>query len=300
MKRESIIPESRAHWLQLRRQDITSTDCAALFGLSPYKTYYQLWHEKRGLLDEEFKESERMEWGPKLEELIAHSLCERMGKEAPYRMSDYGRLPDHRLGSSFDFCLIPSFADPRSELIECKNVDAYVYNSDWSKEYAPPHIEMQVQHQMLVSGLNVCHIAALVGGNKLVHIRREAHEPTHQAILDKAAEFWAMDVAPQPDLDRDTEVIGRLCGFAQPGLVVECDEGPLHELLLFYQELKAAEKGTKKRIDEVKAQILLAIGEAEKVKGPGWTISAGMVGPAQVSYERKGYRNFRVSFKENG
>ena len=34
MNRITIAPESEQHWLDLRTQDLTSTDVAALFGLS--------------------------------------------------------------------------------------------------------------------------------------------------------------------------------------------------------------------------------------------------------------------------
>ena len=47
MTRQTITPRDREHWLSLRAQDLTSTDVAALFGMSPYKTKFELWHEKR-------------------------------------------------------------------------------------------------------------------------------------------------------------------------------------------------------------------------------------------------------------
>ena len=46
-----------------------------------------------------------------------------------------------------------------------------------------------------------------------------------------------------------------------------------------------------------KAELLQIIGEAEKVISDVGTVSAGIVGPATVSYERKPYRNFRFTPK---
>jgi len=50
--------------------------------------------------------------------------------------------------------------------------------------------------------------------------------------------------------------------------------------------------------EALKAEMLMSIGEAEKCLGDGYSITAGLVGPAQVSYERQGYRQFRVNWSK--
>ena len=39
-------PADEAEWLAMRRQDVTSTETAALFGLSPYTTAFEVWHQR--------------------------------------------------------------------------------------------------------------------------------------------------------------------------------------------------------------------------------------------------------------
>lgn len=46
---EIIQITSEAQWLGERKKDITSTEIPALYGLSPYKTEFELFHEKRDL-----------------------------------------------------------------------------------------------------------------------------------------------------------------------------------------------------------------------------------------------------------
>ena len=41
-----INPKSFDHWLSLKSEDISSTESAALFGLSPYSSEFELYHEK--------------------------------------------------------------------------------------------------------------------------------------------------------------------------------------------------------------------------------------------------------------
>jgi len=74
-KRERTVPVDRNHWLELRRADVTSTEVGALFGISPYMTRFELWHQKRssGVVDVE--PSERMQWGTRLQDAINFSEC---------------------------------------------------------------------------------------------------------------------------------------------------------------------------------------------------------------------------------
>ena len=53
-----------------------------------------------------------------------------------------------------------------------------------------PYIEIQVQHQLLVSGLTWCNIGALIAGCEGKVIQRTPNKKIQDAILIKSAEFW--------------------------------------------------------------------------------------------------------------
>jgi putative phage-type endonuclease len=208
MNRELIPLRDDAHWHSLRAQDLTSTDIAALFGMSPYATAVDVWHAKRDGIVETLEDNERMRWGRRLESVVAEGIAEDQGWSVrPFK--EYGRLPEHRLGASFDYRVTThkvqfmqgdgSFVDgtidgPDDFVLEIKTVDALAFRSGWTVEpdfiEAPAHIELQIQHQLLVSGLRIGYIGALVGGNTVRLIRREADNDVHAAILQRAAEFW--------------------------------------------------------------------------------------------------------------
>lgn len=63
MSVEVIQIESREQWLAARAKDITSTEIAALYGLSPYITEFELFHNKRDGVRTQITENERMTWG---------------------------------------------------------------------------------------------------------------------------------------------------------------------------------------------------------------------------------------------
>jgi len=206
--RESILPESKEHWLSLRLNDITSTEISALFGISPYMTEFELFHKKVRMKDYPFEVNERMMWGTRLESSIAYGVAEDKGWDIePYK--SYVSIPEAKLGASFDFI----FKD-RSALVEIKNVDSLQYHQKWIDDginlEAPPHIELQAQHQMLVSGVPKCFICALVGGNNLVVIERNYSEAIGNAIIKKAIDFWSKvqcGIEPEINFDRDAGFI---------------------------------------------------------------------------------------------
>lgn len=287
---------------EIRTQDVTSTEVAALFGCSPYKTHFELWHEKRNKTSEVLEENERMQWGLRLQSAIARGVAEDNGWLIREK-SEYVRNKDLRIGASFDF----EVETPVKALLEIKNVDALQFRDGWivDGDYleAPPHIELQVQHQMLVSGIKQAYIGALVGGNKVHLIHRELDDDIAKKIKDKVAAFWdSVDSnrEPSPVFPQDADAVIRQHGFASPGKILIAQEGdPVSELVYIYQDVSEVIKRSNEHRDEVKAKILMLIGDHEKVTSKKFTISAGMIGPAHIEYDRDPYRCFRITFKKD-
>lgn len=312
MNRITIEPESEQHWLYLRTQDLTSTDVAALFGLSPYKALFELWHEKKSGEIVRLTENERMRWGRRLESAVAEGIAADMGW-AIRPMKEYVRVPESRIGSSFDFRILthlPADGEHRRDLdtdaiLEIKCVDFRAFRDGWTVEddyiEAPPHIEIQVQHQMLISGLRRAYIGVMVGGNRIEVIERQADDAVHAGIIAKAAEFWqsiADNRAPEPVMPDDAQAVIRMYQFAEPGRVLDArGDDRIASLLREYHRLRREASDLNELADVHKAELLQIIGEAEKVISDVGTVSAGIVGPATVSYERKPYRMFKFTPK---
>lgn len=300
MNREIIQPDNREHWLKLRSQDLTSTQIPALFNCSPYMTKFQLWHRVKSGEIEILEPNERMLWGTRLEGSIAHGIAEDEGLTVT-RMTEYIRLPDHRIGASFDYKILA----PMIALMEIKNVDALVFKKEWIDDEedtseAPPHIEIQAQVQQLVSGIDRTLIGALRGGNSVAKIWRDKNPAIHAAILRESALFWKSideNNPPPPDFALDSDFISSLYGHAEPGKVYDGrNDGELMMLAMEYKRAADALKEAQSQKDAAKAEILTKIKDSEKAFGDGFNISAGLVGPARIEYDREGYRNFRVTW----
>lgn len=201
MNRQIIPFTTEEAWLQNRKQDLTSTDIADLFGCG-YSNYEEFFNRKLHGLESAFIPNKRSGWGKALEPCIAQEFA-RAYKWNIRKKSEYIRLPDERVGSSFDYeinWLEPSgfinglqIEEMKSILMEVKNVGFDAYKRDWIKGFdiqAPAKIELQIQNELLVSGLSKCMLCVLIGGNEDIVLVREANKKIQDAILLRAEKFW--------------------------------------------------------------------------------------------------------------
>lgn len=313
---ERITFENEKDWLEARTKDITSTDVAALPGLdvSPYLSPWELFQNKASGIVPTYEVSDRMKWGTRLQDTIARGVAEDLGINVR-RMNVYVRDTDSRVGSSFDFEIIGDDRGPG--ILEIKNVDSLVYRNNWTDEdgviEAPPHIELQFQHQLLVARRSWGLIVPLVGGNTVKVAPRQRDEEVSRIILKKVAEFWIAvreNRPPTPDFTRDAAAISRLYSKSDPGKVIDLS-GDV-EMIGFAGAYKTAQAGKKieeERLAELKARMLERIGTAEKVllgsmaisakavaENAGKLVTQEMVGT--VIGGRKGYRDFRLNIKK--
>ena len=128
MSIETIEIESQEQWLQARTKDVTSTEVSALYGLSPYLSEFELFHQKRDGVVVKIEPNERMRWGNRLEAAIAHGAAEDQGWDIS-KLNVYMRDADAKIGSSFDFEIKSKSDGPG--ILEIKNVDWLQYQKNW-------------------------------------------------------------------------------------------------------------------------------------------------------------------------
>ena len=300
-----VTPPNETIWHELRAADVTSTESPALFEMSPYATRFELWHRKHSKQVVEIADNERMRWGRRLQDAIAAGIAEDQGWVAE-PMKEYIRLIDARMGASFDWRMIDS--TNRIGLFEIKNVDYLVFRDQWQEVdgelEAPAHIEIQLQHQLHVSGYEWGAIGVLVAGNSPRVLIRERDVEVGAAIEKRVREFWqSVDAGqePPPEYPDDAEFACKLYGYAEPGKVYDGrSDADLTALCAEYQRALAAQKTAEEDKKVAQAKILQRIGDAERALLEGYSISAALVGPAEIpAYTRKGYRGFRLTAKKS-
>ena len=226
---KSIPITNKQDWLENRLLDITSTEISCLFNCNPYQTEFELYNQKKDKVVINIEDNDRMAWGRRLEDSIAHGCAESQGwkvEQFDVYMSD----TETRMGSSFDYKITST---DELGIMEVKNVDSMVYRTKWIDDgnghiEAPPHIEMQLQHQLHVANVSWGCIAALVGGNTSKLIVRARNKEVGEMLETKVKEFWERvksGTAPDIDYLRDSEyMMKNLYNDADAGLIMNADE----------------------------------------------------------------------------
>lgn len=318
MERTVLTPSNEAEWLSWRKQDVTSTEAAALFDAGPYvnsRTFYELYHVKAGLMPAApFEVNERMKWGNRLEPAIAAGIAEDYGLIVePFKV--YIRIPELRMGSSFDFKVVgivehwtgtevarDLFREHGPGILEIKNVDGLQFKRAWIDDgegiEAPPHIEFQVQHQLEVADLGWSMIAPLVGGNTPKVTMRTRDRELGQLIRENVALLWeliAKGTPPKPDFLKDAEVISKLY-VNNNGLEIDLsDNTRLIELCTLYKQAGAEEKAAKERKDAAKAEILTIVEHAKTIHAGAYKISAGTNKESYRAYRRDASERWTIT-----
>lgn len=307
MQRMTLTPATEAEWLAMRKQDLTSTECAALFGSSPYMTEFELYHRKAGTLPvDDFTDNDRMKWGSRLEGAIAMGIAEDCGLIVePFKT--YVRIPALRMGSSFDFKIVgladgfkgdetarAMFRRLGPGIMEVKNVDGLAFKRTWLDDgeqiEAPPHIEFQVAHQLEVADLGWSLLAPLVDGNTPKAIIRERDRELGVLIAQKVTAFWARVGAgqpPQPDFANDADAISKLYRDNDGSHGDFSDNFKLVGLCIAYKAAAAEAKAAEDRKKAAKAEILTLIQAHKSATTNGFNISAGTNKESYRAYRRE-------------
>lgn len=193
---------SRAEWLDVRRGGVGSSDAAAAVGLNPYKSALQLWMEKTGReaalpqLDPN-DDTSPMFWGTLLEPIVAAHYTRRTGNRVR-RINAVLQHPRHPwMLANIDREVVGA---SDVQILECKT--AGYHGARLWEEGVPEYVQLQVLHQLAVTGKQAADVAVLVCGQELrVHrIERDDAQIADLIALEKA--FWQhveQDVAPHAD-----------------------------------------------------------------------------------------------------
>ena len=193
-------------WLAARAMRVGASDAPIILGISTFESPFTLYHKKLATLADEENEveiQERFYWGRTLEPVIvgrfadvAKRHCQMVS--APPMVTTHVWDANPQIVASLD--AVTSTDDGEVVPLEVKNVSGF-FADEWT-EAAPLYYQVQVQHQMMVTGTQVGYIAALIGGNTFRWGRIERDDKFIEMMLERELEFLARlrDKWP-PDVD---------------------------------------------------------------------------------------------------
>lgn len=173
-------------WMEQRRLGVGASEIAVLFGLSPWQTLKELWHEKVFGCSYE-PGSELFHFGHEMEPLIAKEFARRSGETVadPAEAIIVGDKPIYR--ASLD--RVVTEEGTAVAALELKNLHEGRY-----AEYrvAGPSVGylLQLQYQMACANLEYGYLAVLFGGQKFAAWRVVGSPSVQREILNRVDEFW--------------------------------------------------------------------------------------------------------------
>jgi putative phage-type endonuclease len=257
----SLNPEQMAR----RSKGVGASDAAAAVGLNPYVTSVELWMEKRGELPP-FEGNEPTKWGKLLEAVVRQEAAEQTGRVI--------RLPPETIEHpvhKFMLCHPDGVTDD-GRLYEGKTAR---FADNWGEpgtDQVPEHYLIQCQHAMFVTGLLVCDLAVLIGGQDFRLYELQANEGIQTALVAAEAEFWQhVEKGTRPELNYKSPGAIEVLKKLYPGTNGQTLTAQAPELLEWRQALETASadgKAAKARAEEAKAALLDYMGEASVLRFP--------------------------------
>lgn len=280
-------------WLKHRVEGIGASEAGAILGVSPWKTPLQVFLEKSGQVPSQ-KASPRMKWGLKLERLIAEDYAEESGLPLakPKRVCYLERSP--WMLASLDYWV------PQDRVVEIKTVSPFGkdgFGEDESDQ-VPEHYALQCQQQMACSGLERADLVALYLGSYTVHV---FHLVRNQDLIDKLedAEWEFMQRVKRGDMplpDWTHPSTAEILALLEPtaGEVAVLGDAEL-AMADEYQRLGEESRAMEAKRKELKARLILAMGEAAEGDLPdGRTVRRKMIERAAYSVEATSFYDFRI------
>lgn len=244
---------------EMRQKHIGASESAAVLGLNPYASAYDLWMVKTGRV-KGFEGNEACELGNMIEDGLLDWAAGEIGEKIvknQYRVHAGGILSATHDALSRDDASVGYEAKTAGLLNPWSAKDVW---GDAGTDEIPDQYLCQCQHQMLVSNLQVVVVPALIGGRGRVLYRVARNEVFCNAILEECERFWRENVQrdmPPTDCVPKLESIKRI--IRQPDKIVPVDSAVVKEWL----EAKDIEKQAKKLREEREAAMLALIGDAE-------------------------------------
>ena len=181
---------ARDDWLEVRRTGIGSSDAATAVGLNPYQSQLELWMHKTGKADllpavDPNDDTSPMFWGTLLEPIVAAHYTKRTGNKVR-RVNAVLQHPKHPwMLANVDREVVGS---SEVQILECKT--AGIHGARLWKDGVPEYVQLQVMHQLAVTGYKAADVAVLIGGQELRIFRIERDEALIERLIALEHAFW--------------------------------------------------------------------------------------------------------------
>ena len=252
-----------------RKNYLGGSDMAALFGLDPYRNAYDVYLDKTTELRPD-KTTEAMALGNLFEPTLIQWAADGKHEGSP----GLGRL--HKTTSCIPVDHLGGHPDAVTEdnhPVEIKTnlTGRSSFNDAWGEPHSadvPDHVNIQLHHYMHCLGAPRGHVVALLYGRGIVHYEVPRRDEVCALIQRTGVQFWQEHVerkVPPPNVLPNLDTLKRVVRVERKQ--VELDPELFADWKYWVEEVKLS----KQKLDEFKAKLLAALGDAEEATfGTDW------------------------------
>jgi putative phage-type endonuclease len=258
--------------LEIRKKGIGSSEIGAVLGLNPYTSAYDVWLEKTGQVDP-WQGNERTRLGKRLEVPILMEYEERTGSKLDIYTEKTFAHPER----PWQLATPDALHRNRPGIVEAKLVGTRML-PQWGEagtDQVPEYYLVQGCWQMSVLDRSFVHYAILAGDQFRIYMLLRDRE-LEEMLIDRVDAFWRNNViAGAPPEIRATErtlawIKSKYRQDSQPLRVATAEET---ELMEDYRAVRAATEELQGRMDDLEAELKLAVGDSEGIAGPGFKLT---------------------------
>ncbi|WP_435405952.1 YqaJ viral recombinase family protein [Rhodoferax lithotrophicus] len=259
----------RDEWLTIRKRGIGSSDAAAAVGLNPYKSQLELWMEKTGRdgnlpKTDPNDETSPMYWGTLLESIVAAHYTKRSGHKVR-RINAVLQHPQETWMLANIDREVTGTADV--QILECKT--AGLQGSFLWREGVPEYVQLQVMHQLAVTGKQCADVVVLICGQDLQIHRIQRDEAMIAKLIELERAFWhyvETDTEPPADGSESADVALRCLYPKDSGFTLDLSDDL--EMSAVFSDLLAVREVLSTQVTleaQLKQRIQQRMGDTTKV-----------------------------------
>ena len=263
MQIEDLPEAGTPEWHEMRRRGVGASEVAAACGLSRWKTRYDLWRQKREGTIWEGNDATR--WGQRNEQWILADWADANAAEIASTQSTYRDERWPNVWATLD--AVATLADGSECVVEAKSTtsrNAAVGDDDTDE--CPQEWLIQVQVQMLLSGIHQARVACLIDGFQPRQFRITYDEATAIKLVS-TAQAWFTQASecqiPPASWANPTQILERNDLFGSHE-TIDLRDSAVGDMWDDYEEMGRDIKKIEERREQLKAECILAMGDANR------------------------------------
>lgn len=292
----------RQSWLQWRKQDVTASVGAALFGddVHPYMTPYQLFALKAGLIEEDPQETPAMKRGRLLEPVGLQLMREERPDWKIWDAGEYLRDTEFRVGASPDW-YAECFDRVGRGIVQFKSVGRFAFDKGWIVDHQlrlPLWIAVQASIEAALTGAAWAVVAAMVLGDggldlHVIDVPLRSNEKLMEHMRAAATDFWKRVAEKRPyppNYGRDAALVADLYMSGRDESAIKAftdqelkDVLPIVAKRAEYKAIESSGNAAEKDRKKLDAELIHLLGNSAAGRLPNGTIVQAKV------VQRKGF-----------